>query len=170
MSLNKYGWDENVLRLQFNRARDNGWLAYVNEFGRQYDIAASLILAIASRETRIKNIKGDYRGGRYHGFGVMQVDIGTDAQFARLWRPEMVRESFLRGVQILKGKFTYLANKGLSGAILTRYAVGSYNGGEGAAYKAYKSGRSADSFTTGKNYATDVLERQLFFESFLNTI
>ena len=28
----------------------------------------------------LKNIKGDFRDGIYHGYGAMQVDIGNDSR------------------------------------------------------------------------------------------
>ncbi len=178
---NRFGWSEFDLWLQFQRAVTEGWIAYMREFGRLYDIPAYRIAAIASRETNIQNIRGDYsqRKGevtkRYHGFGVMQVDLNTDPDFARRWnaavhKSDMARESFEKGVKILKSKYTYLANKKLTEPILTRYAIAAYNGGERRAYDAWIDNESPDSITTKKNYYSDVAAREVVFQKFFATL
>jgi len=156
------------LLIQFKRVIERGWLAYFNEFSKRYDFPLPLLLAIASRETSMKDIRGDFRTGKYHGYGIMQVDIGTDPVWCSQWATGKVRESIERGTQILKGKFTYLANHGLVEQQLTDYGIAAYNGGEGNALKAFNSGKSADSFTTGKNYSTDVKNRMKIFSEFLD--
>ncbi len=59
-------WTENDLKKQYDSAKQNGWLAHFEDAAQQHDF---------SRETNLKNIKGDFRDGIYHGYGVMQVDI-----------------------------------------------------------------------------------------------
>jgi soluble lytic murein transglycosylase-like protein len=64
------GWAEEDLRRQFQRAKKNGWLQTFKKAAEKYDFPPEVLLAIASRETNMRNIIGD--GG--HGYGIMQID------------------------------------------------------------------------------------------------
>jgi hypothetical protein len=78
-------WTENDLDQQFKRAQNSGWLLYFEVSGQQHNFVVELLLAIASRETDLQNIRGDFHDGSYHGYGIMQVDIGTDPQVRAAW-------------------------------------------------------------------------------------
>ena len=71
---------ESDLRSQYSRARANGWLPLFVAAGDSIpddDIDGATLLAVSSRETNVRNIKGDFRDGIYHGYSLMQLDIGS---------------------------------------------------------------------------------------------
>ena len=61
-------WTERDLARQFERA--NGWIKFFKTAAERYQLPPEILLAIASRETNMRNIIGD--GG--HGYGIMQID------------------------------------------------------------------------------------------------
>src|SRR5215471_8403512 len=154
-------WTEADLRSQCESAKANGWLPYFDEAAQQYEFPVELLLAIASHETNMRNIKGDFRNGVYHGYGIMQVDIGTDPEFCRNWTPEKVKESIDRGTQILVGKRSYLAGHHITDL---KAIAAAYNTGEGNVARSVAAGRDPDSTTTGGDYGRDVLARMGVFE------
>jgi hypothetical protein len=108
---------ERDLRRQLERIRKDNWLAWFQESARRQGTTTAELLALGSRETNLKNIRGDFRGGVYHGFGVLQVDIGTDPDYCRNWTPKNVEPSIRRGSEILASKLTQVVkgqNKTLS--------------------------------------------------------
>src|SRR3982751_6113224 len=107
-------WTEADLKRQFDTAVSEGWLMYFQNSASQHDFTVELLMAIASRETAMRNIKGDLRGGIYHGYGVMQVDIGTNADFCKNWTENEVEGSIECGTKILLGKRKYLAGKNIT--------------------------------------------------------
>ena len=153
-------WTEADLQRQFNSAKQNGCIAAFRDAAQQYDFPAEILLAIASRETNMRNIKGDLRDGIYHGFGIMQVDIGTDPEFCRNWTPDKVSESILRGTQILAGKRKYLATKNITDL---KAIAAAYNTGEGNVARSVAAGQDPDRTTTGRDYGSDVLARMVVF-------
>src|SRR5581483_12077172 len=102
-------WTEPDLQEQLDRAIASGWIAFFQNAAAAHDFPLELLLGIASRETDMQNVKGDKRNGVYHGYGIMQVDIGTDPAFCAAWTPDNVDGSIQRGTQILAGKRTSLA-------------------------------------------------------------
>lgn len=166
---------------QFNRVKASGWLAWFQENAKRAGTTTAHLLAIGSRETNLKNIRGDYRGGKYHGYGVMQVDIGTDAQYARTWTPENVEPSIRRGVDIFISKCRdtqnsvgkrvsvrnrFFTGKKVDAADLRRISTAAYNCGRWAHYH-FSSGNNCDSTTTGKDYSRDVYDRAVYFADLL---
>ena len=154
-------WTETDLRSQFTSAKAHGWLPYFEEAAQQSAFPVELLLAIASRETNMRNIKGDFHNEVYHGYGIMQVDIGTDPEFCRNWTPEKVKESIDRGTQILVGKRSYLAGHHITDL---KAIAAAYNTGEGNVARSVAAGRDPDSTTTGGDYGRDVLARMGVFE------
>jgi len=57
------GWTEDDLRKQFQRAKKNGWLQIFKRAAETYGFPPELIMAIASRETNMRNVIG----GKHHG-------------------------------------------------------------------------------------------------------
>ncbi len=166
---------------QYEKTKKRGWLpAFQREAQRIGETTAGL-LGISSRETNIENIRGDFRNGHYNGFGAMQVDIGTDPEYARTWSPVNWERGIIRGADILKSKMDELGR--LEGRTVTvkghefygremglddfrRIATSMYNNGRWP-YYAYSKGRDIDSFTTGKNYGKDVYFRAIHFAALL---
>jgi hypothetical protein len=171
---------------QYERAKRDGWLDHFIAVAGRADFAPHLLLGISSRETNVKNIRGDFREGVYHGFGLMQVDVGTDPDFCREWKPSMVEESIARGAKILDEKrdslerwrqedrCVFKTSKGrkfpFTPAIIPdhttfeRIYVAAYNVGIGA-YYGYSVHGDPDYCTTGKDYSRDVRDRARRFLS-----
>jgi hypothetical protein len=169
------------LEIQFNRVVTNGWLSWFQREAVRAGTTTAHLLAIGSRETNLKNIKGDYRNGKYNGFGVMQVDIGTDPVYAKQWTPQNVEPSIRRGVDIYISKVRDTANcvgkrtqvrsrffvgRAVDSEDLRRVATAAYNCGRWAHYH-FSNSQNVDSTTTGKDYSRDVYDRALEFAEIL---
>src|SRR6476469_5413996 len=74
-------WTENDLKRQFERAKKNGWIKTFKSAAATYQFPPEVLMAIASRETNMRNIIGD--GG--HGYGLMQID---DRRVVQRWLME----------------------------------------------------------------------------------
>lgn len=166
---------------QFTRVTAAGWLPYFQKFAEIGKTTKAHALAIGSRETNLRNIKGDFRGGVYHGFGVSQVDIGTDPAYCRAWTPQNVEAGITRGGEIYLGKLRDVAactgkkvkvkNKTFTGKRASaddarRIATAAYNCGRWAHYH-FSQGEHIDSTTTGHDYSRDVYDRAVYFAAFL---
>ena len=162
---------------EFNVAKAEGWLSAFTKAGLDYNFPAPLLMAIASRETNMRNIIGD--GG--HGFGLMQIDVRSYPDFCHSGGWRNVSLSIQTGAQVLDSKRTqiehgvgnHLAVAGykfvgapLAPAQLERCAVAAYNCGLWA-YYAFSKGQDPDRFTTGHNYSADVLARAEEFEELM---
>lgn len=170
------------IRGQFDRAVRDGWLEYFQKAATKAGTTTAHLLAIGSRETNLRNIRGDYRSGRYHGYGVMQVDIGTDPEYAARWTPNKIEPSIRRGGEIYTskvrdtiktiGKKVSVRNKVFVGARgdtddIRRIATAAYNCGRWAYYH-FSRGEHVDSTTTGKDYSRDVYDRAVEFADLLD--
>jgi len=153
-------WTESDLIQQFNRADSNGWTAFFATAASANNFDTELLMAIASRETNMQNIKGDLHDGAYHGFGIMQVDIGTDSSFCTNWTPDQVEGSINRGAQILAGKRDALAAKNITDQ---KAIAAAYNTGAANVIHSVQNGGDPDQTTTGRNYGSDVLARKAVF-------
>src|SRR6478609_2988547 len=71
-------WTENDLKRQFERAKKNGWIKTFKSAAATYQFPPEVLMAIASRETNMRNIIGD--GG--HGYGLVQIDFLSGATLA----------------------------------------------------------------------------------------
>lgn len=58
-------------------SRKNGWIPFFRESASKHGFATEDILGVASRESNLKNIKGDYHDGVPHGYSLMQLDINS---------------------------------------------------------------------------------------------
>jgi soluble lytic murein transglycosylase-like protein len=153
-----------VLAQQLDRARTNGWMPFFEEAAQAFNFPVALLMAIASRETNIRNITGD--GG--HGRGIMQIDDRSFPDFANSSHSKDPRRNILKGGEILNGKRKFLSNKGVSGDLLVRGSVAAYNGGEGRVLKAIRNQHNVDSVTAHGNYSSDVLGRSQIFTELLD--
>lgn len=169
------------LEIQFGRVVKSGWLPLFQREAKRGGTTTAHLLGIGSRETNLKNIRGDFRGGRYHGYGILQVDIGTDANYARAWSPENVEPGIVRGVDIYQskvrdtkasiGKKVMVRSRSFVGAAadeedLRRIATAAYNCGRWAHYH-FSRGQNVDTTTTGDDYSRDVYDRAVEFADML---
>ena len=153
-------WTEADLTDQFRDAAATGWLPYFETAAHQTGLPIELLLGVASRETNIRNIKGDLRNGIYHGYGVMQVDIGTQPDFCRTWTAGEAQGSIHCGAQVLAGKRNYLAHRGITDL---KAVAAAYNTGEGNVFRSIRAGADPDRTTSGGDYGFDVLARTEIF-------
>src|SRR5262252_2421269 len=64
--------------LQLHSLRHTGFDAKLENSASRNHLPATLLFAIASRETNCTNELGDYRDGAAHGVGIIQIDIQHD--------------------------------------------------------------------------------------------
>lgn len=185
------------LERQFTRARDKGWLPHFYEAAEIHGFEPELLLAIASRETNLDLVWLTKPGDNGNGFGLMQVDAGTDRDFARSGKWKDARLGILRGAEILaekrerifkalgqgfvsvkdrSGKSYQIMGNPVSRAAIesdqeTFYQIlaASYNSGDWAVYH-YLKRRDPDFGTTGGDYGADVVERADYFAKRLDYI
>jgi hypothetical protein len=174
-------WTKADLKKQFARIVAAGWLPVFQRQARRAGTTTAHLLGIGSRETNLKNIKGDWRDGRYNGFGPMQVDVGTDANYAAHWSEDLWEPGVRRGAEIWRDKMAdTLAGEGKTLKARSKTFVGAETDADDArriATAAYNCGRWAyyhfsrrqhiDSTTTGRNYSRDVYDRAVEFAEFL---
>lgn len=152
-----------TLSTQLTRARNNGWIPFFSEAAQRFNFPVPLLLAIASRETNVRNIIGD--GG--HGRGIMQIDDRSFPDFANSGAAMDPRQNIIKGGEVLSGKRRFLSGRGVSGQLLMRASIAAYNGGEGRVINAINQGRDIDSVTTHGDYSADVLARSAIFTELL---
>ena len=159
---------------QLAYAKANGWYTAFLRAAAEFQFAPSLLLAIASRESGMRNIVGD--GG--HGYGLMQIDDRAYPDFCHTgaWKaPVLIIE---KGASVLDSKRTliehgqgqvlhvggyqFLGAK-IDAVSLVRVAVASYNAGLWP-YYTFSKGEDPDRLTTGHNYSADVLARAAEFD------
>jgi Transglycosylase SLT domain len=153
-------WTEADIQRQLQRADSNGWTPLFIAAAQANNFTVEFVMAIASRETNMQNIKGDFHDGAFHGFGIMQVDVGTDPAFCASWTPDQVEGSITRGVQILVGKRNSLAAKNITDE---KAIAAAYNTGEGNVIRSVQNSADPDRTTTGHDYGADVLARKAVF-------
>jgi len=159
-------WTEGDLSRQLSHATSNGWIPYFADAAQLSHFDTEFLLAIASRETNLLNIKGDFRDGVYHGFGIMQVDVGTDPDFCAKWTPDQVDGSIQRGTKILAGKRDSLAAKNVTDL---KAIAAAYNTGASNVIRSVESGVDPDRTTTGHDYGSDVIARRAVFVKLRST-
>jgi hypothetical protein len=173
---------QDTIKQEFDAAVAAGWLPAFENAAQTYNFPVALLMAIASRETNMRNIEGDFHDGEYHGYGLMQVDIGSFPNWVKsdAWRDPL--QSIAKGAGVLDGKRTEIEQG--QGKTLTvegrsfvgrkldtadqalQVATACYNCGLWG-YYAFSKGEPIDSYTTGKNYSTDVWLRKAFFTALL---
>ncbi len=136
---------------------------------QKHEWPPEIIAGILSRESRFGLIlEEEGKGDQGHGHGLMQIDDRSfgDWLAANDWQNPAV--NIEKGVEILTGKYNYLAGKGvlddLNEADSQQAAVAAYNCGEGNVLKVLQKGEDIDSRTAGGDYSADVLARAARFK------
>jgi hypothetical protein len=158
---------------ELQKARDRNWFAMFERAANAHNLPLAYILAIASRETNMRNMLGD--GG--NGVGLMQIDIryhaiARQAKQAGSWQndPEPLIDY---GASLLRGNYDWARTtwpdfgSAANGRGWYKIAASAYNAGRGGARRGVLQGDS-DRYTTGRNYGRDVLARQLSFQALLD--
>lgn len=139
---------------QLNNATAQGWLPIFRQAARTYGIPLPVLLAVGSRETQLGSdsfvLANNWTGRDGHGKGIMQIDDRYH-MIARLTEPDNHRVLIPYGAKYLKEL------KDQFGSL--RPALSAYNAGPGDVEFALGMGWDPDRFTTGKDYAKDVLGR-----------
>ena len=152
------------LKRQIEQARASQLYAHLEIAAHMSDLPLALVLAVASRETDIRNISGD--GG--HGRGVMQID-NRYHHIARITDFKAHPEILIRyGCKMLADNIAWARRfrPGFTAKQHLKMAAAAYNCGRGGVIKALPTG-DCDSRTTGKDYGADVLERMALAEAIL---
>ena len=136
------------------------------------------ILGVASRETNCQNVIGDHG----HGFGIMQIDIGSFPEWcaSNAWKD--VSQAADKGCEVLRGKVKsiialqgkrmisrhgeYTCPANLSDDDIIHYAIAAYNCGEGNAMYGGSQG-NVDLCTAHGTYSADVLARAEIFQGLI---
>ena len=141
--------------------RLRGLMGYFYQASRRYGLPLALLLAVASRESRMGlALSADGTGDRGNGIGIMQID--------RRYHPEFTggHSPFDHQANIDYGA-GYLAKLlGEFNGNITR-AVTAYNAGPNKVRTAIYSGLPPDLVTTGGDYSQDVLQRKQLIEQLL---
>lgn len=164
------------IKQHFDKALQRGYIPMFAKAALKYDFPLALLMAIASRETNMTNMKGDYRkskhfpGGGYHGYGIMQVDVGTDPQWIASGAWQNVDQAIMHGTSILNSKKNELNRMWQGERTLQQFLwtlSASYNTGTSRAYPDFKASGNPDRRTTGHDYGRDVLQRMQEFSALL---
>ena len=143
---------------QFNFVKAEGWLPFFAAASIKENIPLEILLAVASRETNCKNLIGDHG----HGHGICQIDDRWHKDFLDKHNNGLDPESNINYAA------TLLASNLRSSKGDLFMAVAGYNAGLGNVRKAINQGHSAEFYTTGKDYASDVLNRARQFKILLD--
>lgn len=171
------------LKLQYNYAKSQGWLIHFANAAAKFGHTTADLMAIASRESNIKNIIGD----NGHGYSLMQLDIRSYPEFCKSGKWKDAEASIFKGASALAAKRDVIEKvskqkrgivkfsngstasfvpREMSNADLRRITIAAYNCG-GAAYYHFSKGNDPDRGTTGKDYSKDVLARSKEFQELL---
>ena len=157
-----------LLRRQLDAARRSGLLDLLVRGAMLHDLKPAYVLAIASRETGIRNLLGD--GG--HGVGVMQIDIrhhyaARSAKARGDWR-SLPWPLVGYGCRLLSENVGWARETWPSYTALQhlKLAAAAYNAGREGCKRGAATG-DCDRYTTGRDYGRDVLRRMGLFAALL---
>lgn len=177
------------LSAQYGRVLRLGWLPFFEEAAQItaecFDTAD--LLGIASRESNLDPKWLKHAGDHGNGFGLMQADARSFPDWIRTGKWKDAREGILMGARVLMGKwldvesaagkrvtvrsskdnraYRFIA-KHVTGAEAQAVTIASYNAGRWAHYAVSK-GQSPDTYTTGKDYSSDVIARAAVFRELM---
>ena len=143
------------VRSHLAHARAIGLDRVIASAAARHGVRADVLTAIGSRESHLGQmppLARDWTGDRGHGRGVFQIDDRWHGPFVRGHANDDHAAHADYAARFLK-------------RLVTRYggdyvrALAAYNAGPGNVDKALRQGRSAEHYTTGGDYATDVLAR-----------
>ncbi|PZM07953.1 hypothetical protein CPY51_29780 [Rhizobium tubonense] len=123
-------------------------------------------------------------GDHGHGYGVMQIDVGSFPDWCHSGQWKNVEAGVLKGAQVLdmkrdairlsQGQRISVGGRSFTGKAITndadliRVAVAAYNSGTWAYYN-FSTNGDPDKTTTGHDYSADTLARQQAFQAFMNS-
>lgn len=120
-------------------------------------------------------VKGDYsqrkgeKEASYHGFGLMQIDIGSFPDFVKSgdWKDPL--KTYKKAISVLESKRQYLQKEcpSLSGDELCRAITAGYNAGAGRLPPLIEKGADIDTYTHQHNYSKEVWRFREIYNSLL---
>ena len=158
-----------ALKWQLRRAQKAGLTSMLREGAQKAHIPVEYALAIASRETGIRNLLGD--GGQ--GIGVCQIDvrfheIAKRAKLTGSWKtfplPLIEYGCAMLGENIGWARRTF---PDLDFQQCLKVAASAYNCGRSGARLGHEA-EDSDLRTTGKDYGRDVLKRMKIFAELIS--
>lgn len=177
-------WTVADLRRQYSSAKANGWIPFFVAAAATIpdeNFDAATLMGVASRETNMRNIRGDFRGGVYHGYSLMQLDIGSHKEWIESGAWKDVRQAIEKGASALdekrrgivegQGRPLRARAGSFTGPVITpdeikHTSLAAYNSGLNAYYSLAVNG-DPDKRTTGHDYGRDVLAREKLFRQWL---
>ena len=148
---------------ELNYALTSHVLPLFNQAAHKYGLPVTLLLAIASRESKIGS---DAYYQAHHGIGTDGVSTGI-MQVNALAHPAIRSYDPLDDRKIIDYASGYIARQ-LQTFGDIRFALDAYNAGAGSVQAALSRGLDPDLVTTGGDYGTDVLHRQAIVVQILN--
>ena len=156
--MNASSWS---ISAELTYVRLRGLIGYFEGSAKRYGIPLALLLAIASRESRMGlALSPDGTGDGGNGIGIMQIDRRYHPEFTGRHSPFDHQANIAYGAQYLAGLLQEFDGN-------TSQAVAAYNGGPSRVRTAIFAGLSPDSVTTGGDYSRDVLQRKQLIERLL---
>lgn len=171
-------WTDQDLERQFKVAHAQGWLAHFEQAASDYHFPVAVLIAVASRETDMRNIVGD--GG--HGYGIMQIDDRSYPDWCHSGAWKDAGSGIMKGALVLDGKREQVRNgqgknltvgglpftgaSSLSDDDLLRIAVAAYNCGLWS-YYSYSTEGDPDRRSTHHDYSADTMARAAVFRGLL---
>src|SRR4051794_19622397 len=110
------------LKTQFEYAKLRGWIPYFVAAGAKHGFSTADLMGIASRESNLKNVKGDFHDGQYHGFSLMQLDIRSHREWIESGKWQDVESAIHRGAAALAEKRTQIVNTSKMKAAHVRFS------------------------------------------------
>ncbi|WP_441000789.1 transglycosylase SLT domain-containing protein [Fodinibius sp. SL11] len=149
------------LSTELTYVRLRGLMPFFTEASKRYGIPLILLLAIASRESRMGlALSADGTGDHGNGIGIMQIDRRYHPNFTDRHSPFDHQANIDYGAQYL-AKLLQQFNGN------TARAVAAYNAGPNKVRTATYAGLPPDSVTTGRDYSRDVLQRKQLISQLL---
>ncbi len=142
----------------------------VRKIADHIKLPASIIAGIGSRESHwglaLTPQGPSGTGDSGHGRGLMQIDDRWHPEFIGSGAWADAKENLIYGCNFLSKNITDFGRKtGLtSKSDIIKGGISSYNCGLGNALKGHNAGLGADYYTTGRDYAKNVLERAGWFQ------
>lgn len=144
---------------EFERAKTLGLISTFVHAGVEFNIPASLLMAIASRETEFNPYFISHPGDEGHGHGLMQIDNRSYPEFCSSEGWKDPHENIMKGAEVFaekyKGALREVGDRLGCNSDLIYIATSAYNCGVEAAVRNYLNHNNPDLTTTNHNYAAD---------------
>ncbi|XP_071991870.1 lysozyme g-like [Engystomops pustulosus] len=157
--LSSSGVKASIKLAETDLGRMNRYKSIIQAVAVKKKVDAALLCGVISRETRAGNTLKNGWGDNHNGFGLMQVD-------QRYHKPRGAynsEEHITQGTEILISMYNSMVKKFPSSSkeMWLKGAIAAYNAGPGNV----KTLKDVDKYTTGKDYANDVVARAQYCRS-----